>query len=387
MVLATVIAAALSAAGAESEPPAAPLLEICADTFDGPACRIPGAVDAMTAQGRLPPGADEAFWVDGDVFHVVARRTGRAVSLCCSVQSAMEKLEPASDLWAVSIRVDEIKKAVLDVMILTDGSTQQPLAETPQWRGPEAPARALTTALPEEVLTTHVIDSVALAEKRKIDIYRPVGAGPMRVIYMADGESVALFARTIHPLILSGALPPVMIVGLHSGPADQLPGEEASLVRHQEYLPGWFGEPQPRFVAHDLFFMSEVLPLAEEMGASSRPEDRGVAGYSDGAAWALAMATEHPGAFGKVMALSFGWADAGFLDRMGDVRFGDVWLGAGTLEPVFQDAARQAVRTVTPVSERVAFDSRVAGHSPLMWQDQFPIAIAWLFETLTDRPQ
>lgn len=384
MVLATVIAAALSAAGVEIELPAVPLLEVCADTFEAPTCRIPGAVDAMTAQRRLPPGADEAFWVDGDIFHVVARRAGRTVSLCCSVQSAMEKIEPASDLWAVSIRIDEINKAVLDVMIMTDGAMVQPLDGTPQWRGPEAPARALAAPLPAGVLTTHVIDSVALAEKRKIDIYRPVGAGPMRVIYMADGESIVLFARTIHPLILNGDLPPVMIVGLHSGPADQQPAEEAGLIRHQEYLPGWFGEPQPRFVAHDLFFMNEVVPLAEALGASSHPEDRGVAGYSDGAAWALAMATEHPGAFCKVMALSFGWADAGFLDRMGDARFGDVWLGAGTLEPVFQDAARQAVRTVTPISRRVAFDSRVAGHSPLLWQDQFPVATAWLFEAPTD---
>ncbi len=376
MFLAIVLTAML---GLPAEPFTLPMMETCA-TSEGPACRVPGGVDVQTARARLPEPAREAFWVESDVFHVVARRSGNGVSLCCGVQSAMERLGEESDLWALSVRVRNIESAVLDVMILGGADeTLPPVTETPQWRGPSAPARAEVAEVPDGLLSTHELDSAALGERRAIEIYRPIGDGPMPVIYLADGESTSMFARTIHPLIASGALPPLMIVGLHSGPRTPPEGEDASLIRHQEYLPGWAGEPQPRFIAHDRFLLEEVLPLAESLGASSRREDRAVAGYSNGAAWAMAMATDHPDLFGKVMGLSFGWTDGGFMARVRATRYGDVWLGAGTLEPPFHNVTRQTAEALDSRAERVTFDSRIAGHTPVMWHDQFPVAALWLF--------
>lgn len=365
--------------GLPAEPFALPMMEPCT-TSGGPACRIPGGVNLQTARARLPETARETFWVEGDVFHVVARRAGSGVSLCCGVQSAMERVGDAPDLWALSVRVDDLDAAVLDVMIIADADENlPPVTQTPQWRGPSAPARAEVAGIPDGLLSTHEIDSASLGERRAIEIYRPAGEGPMPVIYLADGESSGMFARTIHPLIATGALPPLMIVGLHSGPRVLPAGEDANLIRHQEYLPGWGGEPQPRFMAHDRFLIEEVVPLAESLGASSRREDRAVAGYSNGAAWAMAMATDHPDLFGKVMALSFGWTDGGFRNRIRATRYGDVWLGAGTLEPPFHDVTRQTADVLRRRAARVTFDSRVAGHTPVMWHDQFPVAAVWLF--------
>lgn len=367
------------AAPMATEPFVLPLMETCAEA-EGPACRVPAAVDAATARAHLPETEQQAFWVDGDVFHVVARRSSPSVGLCCTVQSAMERIEGETDLWALSVRIERIEAAALDVMIIAgSGETLPPVTEAPQWRGPEAPARAVTASVPEGLLSRRDIDSLALGERRAIEIYRPPGDGPMPVIYLADGESTSMFAETLHPLIVSGELPAVMIVGLHSGPAVMPEGADVSLIRHQEYLPGWSGEPQPRFIAHDRFLVDEVMPLAESLGASSRPQDRVVAGYSNGAAWAVAMATDHPDLFGKVMALSFGWTDGGLMSRIRAGRYGDVWLGAGTLEPPFHNVTRQAAEVLEPLADRVTFDSRVAGHSPVMWHDQFPVAVVWLF--------
>lgn len=381
MVLMIALAAALTIPPARTEPFVLPLMEACAAAATGaPACRLPAGVDGATARARLAGARGEAFWVEGDLFHVVARRTAPSVSLCCGLQSAMERVPGEADLWSLSVRVDEIARAVLDVMIIAESEESLPaVTETPQWRGPEAPARAETGVVPDGLVIRRQIDSAALGERREVQIYRPPGEGPMPVIYLADGESTGMFAETIHPLIARGDLPPVMIVGLHSGPMSLADGEDASLIRHQEYLPGWAGEPQGRFIAHDRFLVEEVLPLAESLGASSRRQDRAVAGYSNGAAWAVAMATDHPELFGKVMALSFGWTDGGLMARIRASRYGDVWLGAGTLEPPFHNISRQTAEVLAPLADRVTFDSRVAGHTPVMWNDQFPAASQWLF--------
>ena len=365
--------------GIPAEPFVLPLMEPCATSAE-PACRIPAGVEPETARAQLLEASREVFWVEGDVFHVVARRSAPSVSLCCAIQSAMERVGDEPDLWALSVRIEGVEAAVLDVMIIAESDESlPPMTQTPQWRGPAAPARAEVAEVPAELLSTREIDSLAFGERRAIEIYRPAGDGPMPVIYLADGESTGMFAQTLHPLIASGALPPLMIVGLHSGPRVLPDGEDASLIRHQEYLPGWGGEPQPRFIAHDRFLIEEVLPLAESLGASSRREDRALAGYSNGAAWAVAMATDHPDLFGKVMALSFGWTDGGLMARIRAGRYGDVWLGAGTLEPPFHNVTRQAAEVLRPIADRVTFDSRVAGHSPIMWHDQFPAAALWLF--------
>lgn len=362
------------------EPFVLPLMAACSDATTEPACRIPAGVDRATAEARLAEGGTQAWWVEDDVFHVVARRAGPSAALCCAVQSAMERVGDAPDLWSLSTRIEGVNAAVLDVMIFGEvGETAPPVTRAAQWRGPDAPARAGTADIPDGWLSTHEIDSVALNERRVVEIYRPVGDGPMPVIYMADGESASMFAQTIQPLIARGELPPIMIVGLHSGPQTTPEGMDASLIRHQEYLPGWAGEPQPRYAGHDRFLTEEVMPLAESLGASSRREDRAVAGYSNGAAWAVAMATDHPDLFGKVMALSFGWREEAFFARIRETRYGDVWIGAGTLEPPFHDLSEQTSALLASRADRVTFDSRVAGHSPVMWHDQFPVAARWLF--------
>jgi len=46
---------------------------------------------------------------------------------------------------------------------------------------------------------------------------------------------------------------------------------------------------------------------------------------------------------------------------------------------LFNNVTRQAAQVLQSRADRVAFHSRVAGHSPVMWHDQFPAAALWLF--------
>jgi enterochelin esterase-like enzyme len=91
--------------------------------------------------------------------------------------------------------------------------------------------------------------SAALDMERDLTLYLPPGhavSGNCPVIYAADGEAVAGLAQVIEPLITAGSIPPLLIVGVHSGESD---------VRAMEYLPHI--NPQ-RFMAHARFFVTGV---------------------------------------------------------------------------------------------------------------------------------
>lgn len=375
--LLTLLATLSLAPSAQESPMTVAMLAPCAEVSDR-VCRLPGAIDASVMESRLGQDAF-TFWAEGEVLHIAARRRAPLVTLCCALQSGMEQIAGHPDLWALSARVPDLDKAVIELMIFSGEEVGPPLSKVPQWRGPQAPARGEGREVPAGWITEHRIQSAAMGEPRDLTIYRPPGDGPFPVIYLADGETVSQFAMTIQPLIERGGLPPLMIVGLHSGPAGATGGEQTNLIRHQEYLTGWAGEPQPRWLGHDRFLREEVMPMAESLGASSRREDRAVAGFSNGAAWALAMATDHPDLFGKVIGLSFGWHAGKLEEMLRTTRFGDVWLGAGTLEPEFHATTRAAAGVLESQADRVAFDSRVSGHSPVMWNEQFPVAAVWVF--------
>ncbi|MDP3802207.1 MAG: alpha/beta hydrolase-fold protein [Phenylobacterium sp.] len=344
--------------------PELPLMALCGDEAVA-VCRTPSSLTAVQAETRLA-GSEEAFWVEGDLFHVVARRAVKP-TLCCSIQSAMTPVAGSADLWSLSVRVRDLDYAMLDVLLLpSDGGGPE------QWRGPLAPSAPLTSLPRTGELTRHVIKSAALGEERGLFVYRPAGEGPMPVIYLADGEATESFASLLRPMIEAGEIPPTMIVGLWSGPllGD---GEDAPPNRrHQEYLAGW---NDGVYLAHEQFLLDEVMPLAERMGASRDPSHRMLAGFSDGAAWALNTAMVHPERFRGVIAMSFG----GRPDpRARGSGYGAVYLTAGVLEPAFHDSTVDAATFLESAAEAVRLDIRLAGHSPMLWNDRFPDAVRWL---------
>jgi hypothetical protein len=123
------------------------------------------------------------------------------------------------------------------------------------WRGPLAPAALPAAQSLTGTIEEHLLDSAALGAPRGVTVYRPPSQqGPLPACLLADGGSARGFAHTLEPAILAGAVPAVLLVGVHNAvdPANPWPDRRA-----QEYLPG---HHRRRFDAHLGFVVDEVIP-------------------------------------------------------------------------------------------------------------------------------
>jgi enterochelin esterase-like enzyme len=116
----------------------------------------------------------------------------------------------------------------------------------------------------------------------------------MPVIYEADGVSgLEMVVSGIRRPILEGRMQPVLVFAM----------EASHQRRTQEYALG--RRRNMYWERHYDWFVNTVMPWAEaNAGASTDPAQRGVAGYSNGADWALAVAARRPDLFGLVLAHS-----------------------------------------------------------------------------------
>jgi len=345
--------------------PDLPLLTSC-DGEIVAVCRQPSTITRDEAEKRLQ-SSDLVFWADSRDFHVLARRPDRPL-LCCTIQSPLEPVAGSSNLWTLTAKVRDLDRALLDVWLLPESRGTRPQ----EWRGPHAPVAPPSEPARDGEITRHIIRSSALGEARGLFIYRPPGVGPMPVIYLADGESTEAFAALLRPMIEAGEVPPIMIVGLWSGPLLGDGESQPDNRRHYEYLTGWNDEV---YRAHERFLVDEVLPLAEGLGASATPENRVLMGFSDGASWALNTATVHPDLFRGVIAFSYGGEPDTAAKPQG---FGRIYLAAGTMEPAFHDATVKVAARLEGLSEAVRLDVGVAGHSQMFRLDRFPEAVRWV---------
>jgi enterochelin esterase-like enzyme/thiol-disulfide isomerase/thioredoxin len=180
----------------------------------------------------------------------------------------------------------ELRQLYLDETKVTDAGVEDLQKALPQ-------LKVIPPRLKGEVKSIN-FDSKALGTTREVKVYLPPGHDRKKsypVLYAADGfDSVA--CELIEPLILSGKLPPLIVVGTAHGPGQ---------MRQLEYLSGW--SPK-HFEAHEKFFCDEVIPWAErEWGASQKRSERAVYGCSNSGPFALIMANRHSELFGHVFAM------------------------------------------------------------------------------------
>ena len=131
-----------------------------------------------------------------------------------------------------------------------------------------------------------------------------------------------------------------------------------------------------RFDAYLRFVTGEVVPWAgEQFGPVEGPWV--AAGFSNGAAWAIAVAQRRPDVFGAVAAFSAGVVPQRISRqaRSAGIRH---YLAAGTLEPGFRRATRQWAERLQRAGLVCRHEEWVGGHDHLWWEQQFPVALGWL---------
>jgi enterochelin esterase-like enzyme len=125
------------------------------------------------------------------------------------------------------------------------------------------------------------------------------------------------------------------------------------------------------------FFIEEVVPWASrEYGFSSAREDRAVLGFSSGAAFAAAVAVQHPDVFANSLPFSVGTTEfparpIGALPRF--------HLIAGELEPDFVARTRALREFLAKWGADATLDVYMSGHDPLMWQSGLARLIPLVF--------
>jgi enterochelin esterase-like enzyme len=319
-------------------------------------------------------------WAEDDILHVLWRGRAEQVRLVGGVQPALWPVPGCDDLWEASLRIRGLDRAVISVIVFAqrtgDLPTQAGATARTLWRGRQAPQMAPGPTPLGGTIENHLIDSAWLRTTREVTVYRPpVQQGPLPACILADGQAVAGFADVLEPAVLTGAAPAVLLVGVHSA-LD--PGRAGIDGRAREYLPG---HDRTRFRAHLGFVTEEVIPWATDSW-TARPRSWLAAGYSNGAAWAIAAAQRRPDVFTAVAALSAGVVPTRIttVARAAGVRH---YLANGTLEPGFRRATRDWANRLHRARLPYRHDEWIGGHDDQWWRHQLPTALRWLLTSPT----
>ncbi|MEL6329121.1 MAG: alpha/beta hydrolase-fold protein [Planctomycetota bacterium] len=361
---APVLAAALSAAVASAQP----------------------VFDESAAIDRMGDGSSAA-WMEDGVLHAIVRVEAESVLLLAAVQEELELLsEP--DLWGGAFEIERADEAVMSCAFgaRTEDGLER-VHETPPIRGALARPPVASADPVRGTIETHMLGADRMGADREVFVYMPpdVRADEIRqVLYLADGQSVTSQVPQIEALVVSGAIPPTLVVGVSSASGVAF-GDPSQDTRAIEYLSGFSrfaeGADPERFDKHWLFFTRDVPDLIEEMvGVTIEPGDRIVAGTSNGGAFAATVAALAPERFGASIVLSSGWllvAD-NFEPLTGRADAHRAFFSAGVHEPRFLEQTTAASRAAEEAGYTVFLDERVGGHDPLIWREQLAAGLLWL---------
>ncbi|GAA3542987.1 hypothetical protein GCM10022419_023950 [Nonomuraea rosea] len=327
---------------------------------------LPGGAELVRVWRRRKPaelrarldGGPLAVWGEDDVLHVLWQ--GAKARLVTGLQLPLWPVKGADDLWEVSVRVRHLDTAVISITVLpADDDEAQEVERI--WHGSRAaPAPPAADPLAGTV-TTRTIESRSLGGPREVTIYRPHGAaGPMPLCLLADGQSTTGYAGVLEAAISAGVLPPITLAGLHSDAGGELPDG-----RTREYVLPF--DPV-RFGRHLAFAVDEVLPDLPEATCVI------TAGFSNGAAFALAAADRRPDRIAAAVALSPNLLPGQLVAGVRTPRY----LAAGTIEPGFRECARMLAERLTERGVEHVHQEWQGGHDPYWWRVHLVAGLAWL---------
>ncbi len=375
-------------------------------TADTLPCRIPDAPDRREVERRL--GSRTAVAWGGDDLWTIAYRAPddsvTGVEVGGGVQLPLSRFE-GTRLWALALRLPSADSAVVSLRLrVRQGDVS--VADTAairEWRGPLAPPKPHRAERLAGTLRTDSLWRDALGAWRRVTVYLPPGHGRQRrvpVVYLADGQGLSDYARVVDPLVASGELPPVALVGIWvasgapgGGPA-RGPAQDLRTIEYHrgvEAIPGADSAfVVARYQGHREFFTEEVRRWAEDaLFVSRERQGRAVHGSSSGGNYALTLGRERPDLYDLVIANSNGGSNALAPPEGGWAQASRHVLSAGVLElpslgrtlTALGDSLRQH-----GVAESVTIYP--SGHDRQVWVESFPDALAWWFaeaSPLTDR--
>jgi enterochelin esterase-like enzyme len=289
---------------------------------------------------------------------------------------------------------------------------------------PEVAARTRQGAAPppsREVEASRNVETLRLTSKvfgntRALRVLLPPGYHDPRnagrrypVFYFNDGIMVfnprrVNIGEVVHRLIESGALPPLIVVGVDNGgstdrakdPArgranEYLPYPDAGFGPHNYYAPD---PPDPQGKLYPRFLVDEVMPLVgRRYRVKTGPSNTGVGGISYGGVAALYAALSRPGVFGALLLESTPlWIGSG-RQLLEDARRAGRWpaavyLGAGTNETA-DEAVNKAglsdmetlasfIRRRSPATALKVVAEQGGRHEPAAWRARLPAALLFL---------
>ena len=319
-----------------------------------------------------------AAWSEQDVLHVLWRGDADEVQLGAGLQPQLWPVQGTTDLWEASQRIRGLDESVITIVVVASQGGRIASGTVPDqlvWRGPRAPAGLPAAGELTGTLDEHSLDAPALGAPRRLTVYRPPGpAGPLPGCVLADGQATHGFALVLEPAIQAGAVPPVLLVGVHNAtdPSQERPARWPDR-RAQEYVPRygrrWFGP-------HLDFVIDAVIPwVTGEFDVT--PDTWTAAGFSNGAVWAINAAQRRPDVFATVAALSAGLVPRRIsrAARAAPVRH---YLASGRLEPGFRTATREWADRLQRAGLPCQHQEWPGGHDPYWWDQHFPAALAWL---------
>ncbi len=361
-----------------------PELPTCSGQPDGGVCVVSRRWDADLVRLRLE-GNDFQVWTEADQIIFACRRDAERMFLNGGLQTLMGRIR-STDLWIVAIRIVGLPEAALSYSFVDPGKQGADIGSdigqdsVHIWRGPDAPPEPAYNDPLQGSLVEHTLGSVYLKTDRRITVYVPPQhqrGRELPCVYMADGHMLADFARFVEPLIESGALPPLLLVGVHAADP-RSPADED--LRAAEYLEV---AGSARFGAHMRFFTEEVTRWCEDVyQATTDPTQRVVFGVSNGAAFVLSLGLSQPSMATTIVAFSVAGGQP-TAERVPPLR---CYLLAGTLETaIHRNTAEWATHLSESEDVELVFRARVAGHDRLLWREELPRALLWVFRaTQTD---
>ena len=335
---------------------------------------VPAAAGKLIARAKVE---NASVWIENGKLTFFHQIEADSVQVKITTQTKPMRRIAGSDVWTCQFALPDVEKGIMSYGFVAT-TKGKPAGGGGQrlWRGPKAPEPLQVSDDLSGSVQHHDFESASLGETRTVTVYLPdLNRKVAFVVYMSDGHAAEGYAHILEPLIQSGELPPIALVGTHSGVYRgdiELSREDIRRnVRALEYVPSL--DPN-RFQQHEIFFTQEVLNWAEEkyqLPASAK--SRVVFGFSNGGSFSATMGIRHPELYGSVIACAI--AGDRYDLTQGPKLTNEFFLVTGTWDTRFHSNVEYLYKALKKAKVKCRLAERAAEHDGKMWQEEFTSAM------------